>query len=301
MHDYQLVGFISDLTGNEVQLFTADPVLQHGDQFFVAEARIWTPENVRRVSESRMRFVEQIPSEEQRPIEPGEVIWLAGRSLVSDLSRIGRTSAGSLSQLRREIGRLNRTRRGGFSWTTGSRSQFAQLVEQPPVDITALLQSALFERQELSHGDAEAYFAVFRGIVQDDNLEHLITRALYYRERRDDQRMLTVARRAVNAEVVDNQDHFLDALEHRMRRLSAARLADMTSSPSVMAAANQDLLALLQVMASEKLASAHHADGLSITIRRAHSIGRDFSEAATAMRHSWVPVTGNVPAEEANS
>lgn len=301
MHDYQLVGFISDLTGNEGQLFTADPVLRHGDQLFVAEAQSWTPENVRRVSESRMRFVEQIPLEEQRPIRPGEVVWLAGRSLVSDLSRVGRASAGSLSQLRREIGRWNRTRRGGFSWTMGSRSRFAQLVEQPLVDVTALLQNALFDRQELSHGDADAYFAVFRGIVQDDDLEHLITRALYYRERRDDQRMLTVARRAVNAEVVSNQDDFLDALERRVNRLSAARLADMTSSRLVAPTANQELLALLQMMANDKLASAHHADRSSITIRRAHGLGRDFSEAATAMRHSWVPATTNVPSEAAHS
>lgn len=296
MHDYQLVGFISDLNGNEAQLFTADPVLKHRGQLLVAEARSWQRENLRPVLQSRMRFIEQIPTEEQRPIQPGEVVWLAGRSLISDLSRVDRALSGSLSHLRREIGRWNRTRRMGFAWTTGTRSRLAQLIEQPLVDITALLQDALFDRQELSHGDAAAYFAVFRGIVQDDDLQHLITRAIYYRERYDDQRMLTVARRAVNAGVAGDQGEFLDALEQRVQRLSARRLADTTRP--VAPAMSQDLLALLRVITAEKLSATTH---VSVALRRTHSTDRVFSEATEAMRQNWVPAAQGSSTEAAHS
>jgi hypothetical protein len=276
MDDYRLIGFISDLNGNQAQLFTADPVLRRGDDLFVAEARNWTRDDLRKVKASALRFVEPVPEDEQITVHPGDVVWLAGRTFVAELGRINRTSSASIAQLRREIGRWNRTRRMGFAWTTGTRSQLARLIAEPTTDITALLHKALFDRQEISHGDAESYFGVFRALVQSDTLDNLITRALYYRERHDDQRMLFVSRRAVRAGVVSSQDEFLEHMTARARRLSEERLADLTPVANPQRAVQANILALLGsvVMAeSDRPAadSSHHWKSFASLTASRHS------------------------------
>lgn len=259
MPEYRLVGFISDLDGNQHQLFSADPVLRSGDDLFVAEAKQWTPDRLRRISPSDLRFVEQIPDEEQVSIQPGEVVWLAGRSFAAELTAITRTPASSLAQLRREIARWNRTRRLGFAWSVGTRAQLMRLIAEPTTDITALLHRALFDRQELSHGDAESYFLVFRGLVQQDSLEHLVTRAVYYQARHDDQRLMSVARRAVRVGVAVDSDDFLAAVRARISRLSEPRPADAGRVVPQKGRVKADVLALLgSMMLVETGAAAEH-------------------------------------------
>jgi hypothetical protein len=260
MLEYRLVGFISDLDGNQNQVFTADPVLRSGDDLFVAEAKQWTPEQLRKVSPSALRFVEQIPDEEQVTVQPGEVVWLAGRTFVTELAAITRTPASSLAQLRREIGRWNRTRRLGFAWSVGTRAQLMRLIAEPTTDITAMLNRALFDRQELSHGDAESYFLVFRGLVQRDTLEHLVTRAVYYQARHDDQRLMSVARRAVRVGVATDNDDFLAGVRARISRLSEPRPADAGQVRPQKGSVRADVLALLgSMMIVETGAAAEHA------------------------------------------
>lgn len=245
MSEYRIVGFDTDLNGNQAQLVTADPIVQRGDEFFIAEAPSWTEESLRQIGHDDLRFAVQIPPAEQVLIHPGEIVWLVGRTVIAELRRTSRAATSSLTQFQREVGRWNRTERMGFAWTTGSRAQLNELISEPITDVTALLKAALFDKQELSHGDADAYFAIFRALVQHNDYEHLMTRALYYRERYDEQRLHSVARRATRAKFAPTNDVFLQSVEQRVIALSASRLSQLRGATPVPVSGQKNLLGLL--------------------------------------------------------
>ncbi len=161
MPEYRLVGFISDLDGKQSQLFhrRSCPSVWRRPVCCRGKAVDRRP-HLRKISPSALRFVEPIPDEEQVAVQPGEVVWLAGRTFVSELAAITRTpEVASRSCVVRWT--LEPDSRLGFAWSVGTRVQLMRLIAEPTTDITAMLHRALFDRQELSHGDAESYFLVF--------------------------------------------------------------------------------------------------------------------------------------------
>jgi hypothetical protein len=227
MREYELIGFIADLNGRQDTFFTADPVIQIGDRVYTAEAESWTDDDLRPLSPAGYEHVEMLSNGQRRPIHPGEVLWLVGDELADDIDAIHQSPRSDLERFKRMMSRWEKTVRRGYPWTVGPRAEFFRTARRPLVDVTRLLNDALFDRVEQRHGDIERYFAVFEGLAQEDTPDSLMTTALYYRERRDERRLRSVGRQAVRAKAASTVDEFLEAVEKQAARLATLRLSEV--------------------------------------------------------------------------
>ena len=174
-----------------------------------------------------------IPANEQVVIQPGWTVWISGADFASGIHGCSHTRRQSLSMLR--WGRLALR---GLHWRSGPREAFAEFIAGLEVELRAALYTALFDREEVTHGEAAIIHDLYRVLPLRERLDRSVASGVYYFEIRDTARYEFTRRAAIAVyRLFENESAYDTAVEQKREDLRRARLRE-ARAPS----ADMDLL-----------------------------------------------------------
>lgn len=220
-----LVGFISELSGNEDHLLQVEPVIRVGGLEYVAPSDAWQADDVRLVTDDLKRFVNYLDADSHRELLASQVVWLAGGNFVSDLHGIsslgGNLRVGSWPLFG-----------PGFRWSVGTPTQFAEYSMQLAQQLEKSLYAALFDALEKSHGDATSIMRLYEVLDIPRTLQREVNVGLFYYETRDMRSYDLVRFEAVLEGVVQRPEQFDQEVSNFADDLRKARLSESNEHPA---------------------------------------------------------------------
>jgi len=228
---YSLVGFIGDIRGDEWSLMTHHPVVRHGEVLYVAIRQDWSgPDDLKPLSpDDPYVHIPVLFDKEPPPIMPGEVVWLAGRVMVSRCDEIARYS--------------NRFRywtpiiRDGFVYKTGTRTEFREFSTHLLHATIGSLAEALRHHEDFRSTHIESIFEVLNNLHDLDDIADMKSRAVwrgvYYLERPDPVRMEYIISDAVLQDLFKSKSAFTQKVVKTQAKWRNENPVDSTSPVAV--------------------------------------------------------------------
>lgn len=226
-----LIGFIAELRGNEDNLISGEPVVEIDGQQYVAHGRSWTLESLEFLSPDQSAYVRDFRDTETCPIEPGDVVWLAGSNFVADVQNFP-----TLREFAADLKINWKLSSQGFKWRLGSQADLDDLLVQQANRVEIQLHQLLFDRLEKSHGESNRAFRMYSVLNVVESANRLINRGLYYFEIRDEYGFQLVCHQSASSSFFDSIAEFETAVEQRRTSLRRARLDEATPDPHPLSA-----------------------------------------------------------------
>ncbi|WP_128217412.1 hypothetical protein [Microbacterium enclense] len=177
----KLVGFASTVDGVDGQIYEAAPVFSdRPDRLMVARGLDWDVSGSHEVSVGDEGYIHFIPTHDQVVVQPGWTVWIAGADFASGLQGCSNTRRQAVSMML--WGRLALR---GLRWHAGPRSEFAEFVAGLEADLRAALYEAIFDREELTHGEASIIHNLYSVLPLKERTDRSIASGVYFSEIRD--------------------------------------------------------------------------------------------------------------------
>ena len=216
-----LVGVIADFRGDEGHAIVASAVVEIEGQRFVAQTDEWDVRSLKPLKPSQETFVTPIRARDRRPINPGELVWLAGPKFVNDVRNFHALRAFSF-----RLGAWP-VLRYGFRWEIGSRTAFSDMNGQIAAEVEKLLHGLLFDALEKTFDEAERAFRLYAALQAPPSRDRYRTLGLYYFETRDAYGYDTVAIEAVALRYFESREAFAQDVTRLRGWLKERRLSEI--------------------------------------------------------------------------
>ncbi|QGH70777.1 hypothetical protein [Pseudactinotalea sp. HY158] len=212
-----VVGFVGDYRGGRDALMGYRPVVSdEAGREMVALRDDWRPADLEPVRIGDEDYIHRFPEEYGRVLEPGEIIWLAGQTMVNrcvDLEP-GYTMK-TWSSFTHE-----------YRFQVGPRENLQELSTRLLQAATRRLHDALYSTQAIRAGTAQGYFRVIDNLPYAPLVERQLQRGLYYFECREMAHYEMVRSDLVIDGVFDSEAAVDDAIESMRAGLRETRLRE---------------------------------------------------------------------------
>ena len=229
--DMKLVGFVSELTGMEDQLFEADPVVSVNGRVYAAQGLGWKVSELVPVAASDVQYIHFVRANDQVAIAEGQSVWLVGQAFFSGAQTIER-----MHQVRLQIGAWKATSRG-FRWSIGFNAEFVELSETCFNHLEESMHNYLFDHLEKSHGAAKFVYSLLSTISVKDRQRQEVDRGLFFREIRDNYSYEFVRSQATIESTFETAADFDAAVDGLTKFLDRDRLSEPGRRSAVSATA----------------------------------------------------------------
>lgn len=231
-----VVGFISELDGNEDHFILADPVIdRNGALFRAVGGTQWTEDDLRALGDRDRRYLSLFKDGYKRAIAEGEAVWLAGSNFVEDLSRLAK-----LDEVIEQTNTWTLYLRG-YRWTLGSPRKYREFNQSLEAALTEYIADALTDPMEKTHGHAGPAFRVFSVLNTGKSKDRELTKALYFFEQKDKFSFELGMSLAIDDGLFGDEEEFWKELGEYRQWIFTPRLSDHPSlSSAATGAARRD-------------------------------------------------------------
>ena len=213
----KIVGFVGEYAGGSDLLECMRPVLDIDQSLYVASKDDWKMDDLRPVTPSSRQYLNLGLG----PVEarPGDCVWLAGARFVYAI-----TAARRLRAYFSAWGKY----RGGFTFDVGSTQGFEALCRLLYAEGKVAFLNSLYDRSEIESVAEDLVDAISSLLLphDQDRCERLVLEGLYYRERRDYERLELVREFAVDEGLLTDAKAFDDAVSKLNEQCKEPRLRE---------------------------------------------------------------------------